>query len=100
MNTSQIHEIVSFSFKAGVDIEVQKKHLVRLGAFANAQSGFVSRQSYFDAQAGRWLDHVVWLDPESAKAAMKSSLSHTELVSVMADISQADLSVGHYERVL
>lgn len=100
MNTSQVHEIVSFSFVEGLDMEKQKSRMSKIGEFARSQRGFVQRACYFDSQAARWIDHVIWLDRACADTAMRKSMTDIDLAPVMADIVQSALAIGHYALVM
>lgn len=93
---SPCHEIVQFAFAAGTPLDAQRAHMASIGAFARGQPGFLARACYADAVAGRWVDHVTWVDEAAAKAAAARIGSVAELSDALAAIDAGSVSMGHY----
>jgi hypothetical protein len=97
-STHACFEIVHFAFLPAITLPRQTEAMMTLGSWAAAQPGFVSRQSFYDPQQGRWTDLVEWSSLDQAIAAMERSQREPELAAVMADIDPSTLHAGHFEK--
>lgn len=91
------HEFVVFSFRAEVGRAQQRELMASVDPFVASQPGFVARHAYFSEELGRWIDHVVWRDAESAKAAAALAMKDPSMAPLMSRIDEATVSFGHYE---
>jgi hypothetical protein len=94
------HEFVHFSFRADVALDTQTQAMRGLSDWAKQQPGFVERQSFFDASAQRWIDHVIWQSEDAAKQALQQATRANEMAALMALIDEQTVVMGHYTRVV
>ncbi len=91
-----VHEFVFFGFRAGVPVESQRAHMAQIERFARARPGFVARACFYNPESGRWIDHVVWHDRDSALAAADALPRDADLSAVLKAIDETSVSFGHY----
>jgi hypothetical protein len=91
-----VHEFVFFGFRAGVPVEAQRAHMAQIERFARARPGFVARECFYTPESGRWIDHVVWHDRDSALAAADALPRDADLSAVLKAIDETSVSFGHY----
>ena len=94
------HEIVFFQFTPGTSLPQQRAHMESMMAWVRRQPGFVSRACFHDAGRDAWVDHVVWTDEASAKAAFASIGAASELAAAMQAIAPEGMVAGHYVELL
>jgi hypothetical protein len=92
------YEIVEFGFTPDRTFEQQAKWMQELGQWVAAQPGFESRQSFYDAGRGRWLDQVAWRSLSFAKEALERCENEASLAIIFSAIDQSTMSMGHYTR--
>jgi hypothetical protein len=92
-------EIVEFGFTPDSTFEQQAKWMQELGRWVAAQPGFESRQSFYDAGRGRWLDQVAWRSLSFSKEALERCEKEASLGIVFSAIDQSTMSMGHYLRL-
>lgn len=94
------YEIVEFCFTPDHTFEQQTGWMQELGRWVAAQPGFESRQSFYDAGRGRWLDQISWRSPLFAKEALERCEKEASLGSIFSAIDQSTMSMGHYVRLV
>lgn len=92
-------EIVSVKFKEGVNIEEQKKLMMDLNKVIKKFEGFKSRDYYYSAENGRWIDFVVWSDIKLAKKASEYVMTDLTAGAVISKMDEKSMIFSHYERV-
>lgn len=94
-----VFEIVSTKFKEGISIEEQQRAMANLNEVVKQFEGFKSRDYYYSADNGRWVDFVVWSDHELALKASESAMSDPKAGEVFTLMDESSSIFSHYERV-
>ena len=92
-----VFEIVSTKFKEGTPIEKQKKAMAKLNAVVKEFEGFKSRDYYYSADNGRWVDFVVWSDQELAVKASELAMNDPKAGEVFSLMDENTMIFSHYE---
>ena len=61
--------------------------------------GFKTRDYYYSAENGRWIDFVVWTDEVLAKQASEQVMQNSNATDIFAQIDEKTLIFSHYERI-
>ena len=94
-----VFEVVSVKFKAGINIEEQKKLMMDLNNVIKKFEGFKSRDYYYSVENGRWIDFVAWTDIKLAKKASEQAMTNTLAGNVFSKMDEKSMIFSHYERV-
>ena len=92
-----VFEIVSTKFKEGTSIEEQKRAMAKLNDVVKQFEGFKSRDYYYSADNGRWIDFVVWSDQELAVKASESAMNDPKAGEVFSLMDENTMIFSHYE---
>jgi hypothetical protein len=96
----KVLELVVFKLKNGVTREQLLATNDGVSAWAQQQSGFVSRELSYDAQGDRWVDVVWWKRIEDAKAAAAAAMTSASCAPMFALIDTESTLMIHAEPVM
>ena len=94
----EVHEIVTFQFKAEVAYDEQVDTMRRLDGFVAKLPGFRVREYFYSAADNRWVDHIAWADESAARAAMQI-MSNPDAAVLFGRMEPSTVALSHYHRV-
>jgi len=97
--SGDVFEIVSTKFKEGISMDEQKRAMANLNEVVKQFEGFKSRDYFYSADSGRWVDFVVWSDHELALKASESAMRDPKAGEVFKLMDDSSSIFSHYERV-
>jgi len=98
-NSNEAYEVVSMKFKENVGLEEQKRLMEKLNPIVERFEGFLSREYFYSADNGRWIDLVVWSSLEHAKKASDEAMKIPEAGEIFAQIDETSMIFSHYKRI-
>lgn len=99
LSDQDVFEVVSLKFIEEVGIEEQAMLMTQLNDFLNNFEGFKSRDFYYSAEMGRWIDFVVWSDLKCAKKASEAIMNDEKAGMILSKMDEKSMIFSHYKRV-
>jgi len=93
----KVLELVVFKLKDGVTREQLLATNDGVSAWAQRQSGSISRELSYDAEGDRWVDIVWWRSIEDAQAAAAAAMTSASCAPMFALIDMDATSMIHAE---
>lgn len=94
-----VFEIVTAQFKDNIPLQEQTEAMAMLNDVVRRFDGFKSRDYYYSAENGHWVDFVVWTDLQLAKAASEQATADPVAGAVFARLEEVSVIFSHYERM-
>jgi hypothetical protein len=96
---ADVHELVSFEFRPGIDHDLQFQTMRELEPLMLAQPGVLLRE-YFHAERDRvWVTHLVWVDEASIDAAGTRLEADPAAMELFERLDPTSVRYARFERV-
>jgi hypothetical protein len=92
-------EIAIFKLKAGVGRDELLATVDGVSAWAQEQSGFISRDLTYVSEGDKWVDVIWWASLDDATAAMDASMTSESCAPMFAVIDMESTEMIHGESV-
>lgn len=97
--TDNAFEIVSFKFNDDVSLDAQKHFMENLNSVVANYEGFKSRNYFYSADNGRWIDVVVWSDEKLAKQASQHAMKDPAIGEIFSKMDEKSMIFSHYNYI-
>jgi hypothetical protein len=96
---ADVHELVSFKFRSGLDREAQFQTMRDLEPLMTAQPGLRLREYFYSARDRVWVTHAVWVDEASIDAAGPRLEADPAAVELFDRFDPGSMRYARFERI-
>ena len=96
---NECHEFVVFKFRPKTLEGEQFQLMQNLNSIICEFDGFKSRNYYYSKADNRWIDHITWNDPDTAKRAYKAFMNNPQTKECISKIDDKSVVFSHYEKM-